>query len=350
MEQRIYRDETSRPFVIATAMMVAIFSIGTIGYTILSPTHSVLDAVYMTVITLTTVGYEEVIDLSESSGGRIFTIFLLLSGVGTFVYFFSTLTSFIVEGNVEQIFRRRRMATLIERLSGHYIVCGGEFTARHIVNELVQTERDFVLIAETETEIADIREHAGGTLVPAIVGDPTNDEILLAAGIERASGVFACMGSDKDNLIVTLSGRLLNPSTRIIARCADEDFVAKLRKAGADQVVSPSAIGGLRMASAMVRPSVVSFLDVMLRDKEQRFRIEESPVRAGSRLDGGTAGAMRDIADRSLLLIAVRTDAAIDEWVFNPPADLVLRPPMILVYIGSPGAKQELDRIAGATE
>lgn len=337
-----------RPFIVATLLMVIIFAIGTVGYTILSPKHSVLDAVYMTVITLTTVGYGEIIDLSNHPEGRVFTIFLLFTGVGTFVYFFSALTGFIVEGNIERIFRRRKMQKLIAHLSGHYIVSGAEFIARHIVRELVETERDVVLIAASEDDVADIRRHAGGAPFPAIVGDPTDDASLTEAGIARARGIFACMESDKDNLILTVSARLLNPEVKIVSRCVDEDFVAKIRKAGADHVVSPPMIGGLRMASAMVRPTVVTFLDVMLRDKEQRFRVEESAIASGSNADGATAGNLRARIDRAALLIAVRSDDAADGWVFNPPDDFVLRAPMTLVYVGSPGAKRDLDRICGA--
>lgn len=343
-------DSPYKPFIASTVMMLIIFTIGTVGYTILSPTHSVLDAVYMTVITLTTVGYGEIIDLSNHPEGRVFTIFLLFTGVGTFVYFFSSLTGFIVEGNIERIFRRRKMQKLIAHLKDHYIVSGAEFIARHIVRELVDTERELVLIASSEEAVADIRAHAGGAPFPAIVGDPTDDHNLVEAGIVRARGVFACMEADKDTLILTLSARLLNPNVKIVARCVDEDFVAKIRKAGADQVVSPPLIGGLRMASAMVRPTVVTFLDLMLRDKEQRFRVEESSIADGSRVDGMTAGQLRGLTDRSALLMAVRSDEGEDGWVFNPPDDFVLRAPMTLVYVGSPGAKKELDRISGGRE
>jgi voltage-gated potassium channel len=340
-------DSPYKPFIASTLMMIVIFAIGTVGYTFLSPTHSVLDAVYMTVITLTTVGYGEIIDMSDHPEGRVFTMFLLFTGVGTFVYFFSSLTGFVVEGNIERIFRRRKMQKLIAHLENHYIVSGAEFIARHIVRELVETERELVLIASSEEEVADIREHAGGAPFPAIVGDPTDDANLVEAGIARARGVFACMEADKDTLILTLSARLLNPNVKIVSRCVDEDFVAKIRKAGADQVVSPPLIGGLRMASAMVRPTVVTFLDVMLRDKGQRFRVEESAIASGSRVDGMTAGELRGHTDRSVLLMAVRSDEGDDGWVFNPPDDFVLRSPMTLDYIGNPDAKRELDRISG---
>lgn len=345
MSKGFLRNPAYRPFVVSTLLMLIIFSIGTAGYTVLSPTHSVLDAVYMTVITLTTVGYGEIIDLTNHPEGRIFTIFLLFTGVGTFVYFFSTLTGFIVEGNIERIFRRRKMQKLIANLTDHYIVSGAEFTARHIVRELIETERGVVLIASTEEEVEDIRRHAGGVELATIVGDPTGDACLIEAGIARARGVFACMESDKDNLILTVSARLLNPTVKIVAHCLDDDFVAKIRKSGADQVVSPPIIGGLRMASAMVRPTVVTFLDVMLRDKDQRFRVEESAVVPGSRADGLTAGALRASIDRSALVIAVRSEEHKEGWVFNPADDFVLRSPMVLVYVASPGAKKELDKI-----
>lgn len=341
---RLSLAERYRPILIATLMMLIVFTLGFAGYAIIGfPQHGLLDAAYMTVITLTTVGYGEIIDLSGHPAGRIFTMILLLLGVGTFLYFFSTLTGFIVEGSLENLFWRRKMEKSIRDLSGHYIVCGGGHTGEHIVRELLATERPFVLIESHEERIRDMHDHLG-VRFPAFAGDATDDETLLAAGVERASGLFAALSNDKDNLIITVSARLLQPGLRIVSRSSDESVERKVRKAGADVVVSPSMIGGLRMTSEMVRPHVVTFLDVMLRDREKRLRVEESTIASRSSLDGITAGELRRRAPEEMLLVALRS--ATGEWIYNPGDAVPLPATTTLVYLGSPEVRQEVDRLA----
>jgi voltage-gated potassium channel len=336
-----YTQELYRPFVISTVLMFGIFTIGVAGYMFFAPEASLLDAIYMTVITLTTVGYGEIVDLSTHPGGRVFTIVLLFFGVGTFVYFFSSLTGFIVEGNLEHLFWRRKMQKAIDQMKDHFIVCGGGYTGRHIVRELAQTGRDFVLIEGDENHVVDAEEFAGAKL-HVIIGDATDDHTLIGAGIERASGIFSCVSNDKDNLIVTVSARLLNPGVRIISRCMDEAVEQKIKKAGADVVISPNMIGGLRMASAMVRPTVVSFLDLMLRARE-RLRVEESTVASGSRLDGKTVEELRHLHPADALLIATRTPDG--DWQYNPLDEVKIVPGMTLIYMGSPGARGEMEKL-----
>ncbi len=337
-----FSEDLYRPFVISSALMAVIFVVGTGGYMFFAPEASILDAIYMTVITLTTVGYGEIIDLTNHPGARVFTMLLLFFGVGTFVYFFSSLTSFIVEGNLEHLFWRRKMQKEIDRLSDHYIVCGGGFTGRHIVRELAQTGRPFVLIEADEQHVLDAEKTADAHF-PVVLGDATDDDSLRQAGIERAKGLFSCVSNDKDNLIVTVSSRILNPTIRIVSRCMDEAVQKKIKSAGADIVISPNMIGGLRMASAMVRPNVVSFLDVMLRDRD-RLRVEESTVRADSNLDGKRVGEFRELHVPDVLLIALRMPD--ETWAYNPGDELRLAPDMTLIYMGSPGSREAVDKLA----
>ncbi len=337
--------ELFRPLVVATLLMIIIFTIGVTGYSIVGGSRTtLLDAIYMTVITLTTVGFEEHIDLSGHPGGQIFTIVLLFLGVGTFVYFFSSLTSFIVEGNLEHLFWRNRMEKDIDRLSDHYIVCGGGHTGQHIVAELLSTSRPFVLIEREEAHILELQEQLGARF-PALVGDATDDETLTAAGIRRAGGLFACLSNDKDNLIITVSARLIKPGIRIVCRATDAAQQKKLQRAGADVSVSPSMIGGLRMTSEMVRPTVVSFLDVMLRDRDRRLRVEESKIMPGGTAAGISTGELRRRAPREALLMAVRK--ADQQWLFNPGDDLRLEPGMTLIYMAGPEVREEMNRLAG---
>jgi len=338
--------EALRPTVRAALLLLIIFVGGTIGYAIIGgKEHSLLDAVYMTTITLTTVGYEEVIDLTGRPGAQIFTVLLLLTGTGTFVYFFSNLTAFLVEGTLERIFWRRRMAREIDRLSDHYVVCGVGGTGEHIVRELLETRRPFVVIDQDGDHVQQLHRKFDVEF-PTVVGDATEDEVLTAAGLGRARGLVACVSSDKDNILVTFTARNLNPRVRIVARCTDVRVESKLAHAGANAVVSPDRIGGLRLISELVRPTVVSFLDLMLRDSERRWRVEEVTVRRQSDLDGKTVGSLRDRAIRDFILLALRT--ADGKWTYNPGAELMFQAEMGIIFLGSPEARATIERAAAS--
>jgi voltage-gated potassium channel len=335
-----------RPLRRSGMLVLTAFIVGIAGFLILGGAeHGWINAVYMTVITLTTVGYTEVIDLSDSPGGRIFTTFLLLYGVGTFLYFFSTLTAFLVEGHVQRVLWRRRMQKMIEKLSGHTIVCGCGHTGEHIVEELINTGRPFAVVEIDEARVADLPERLGREF-PVVLGDATDDDALRAAGIERAAGLVACVSGDKDNLIATVSARLLNPSLRIVCRCIDERMEDKLRKAGADAIVSPNRIGGLRMVSEMVRPTAVSYLDLMLRDRERNLRVESTLVESGAVLDGASIGELKEQHIQDLLVLALSVDQ--DHWLFAPSDDTRIRAGSSVIYRGAPGAREAVERIASA--
>ena len=345
--RRLHVEESYRPLVVATLMMLIVGAIGIIGFAFLQPTYSLIDAVYMTVITLTTVGFEEHIVVRDRPVAMIFTIAILFLGVGTFVYFFSNLTEFFVAGNFERLIWRRKMRNAIHDLRDHYIVCGGGETGKHIVEELVATQRSFVLVESSQSIIDDLH-HSLRLEFPAVVGDATSDENLRAAAIDRARGLFASLGNDKENLLVTVSARLLNPRLRIVSKCIDLTIEEKIRNAGADVVVSPTLIGGLRMTSEMVRPTVVSFLDVMLRDRDRRYRVEESAISPGSMLDGKTVGFLREKRIGEALLVAIRLPSG--DWIYNPRDDMKLSPDANLVFIGSPDAREAIERATGTSK
>jgi voltage-gated potassium channel len=283
----------------------------------------------MTVITLATVGYGEIHPLS--SGGRIFTIFLIFSSVGTMGYAIASLTKFIIEGEFNQLLRGRRMSSQIANMKEHIILCGGGPTGLYIADELYKTHTPFVLIERNPETLNHIISMIGD--IPYIQGDAAHDDTLLQAGIERAKGLIAVLGEDKDNVFIVLSARSLNAKLRIVARVIEEENTEKLRKAGADEIVSPNAIGGLRMASIMIRPSVVGFLDQMLRVSNQVLRVEEIRVEDVPEMQGKTLEAT-DIRQKiGLLVLAVKSEDG--QYRFNPGVDYALQHGDVLIVMGT---------------
>jgi len=336
-----HASESTRPIIRAAILLLGVAVAGTIGFKVMSgPEYSWLDAAFMTVITLTTVGYGETIPVSGHPAQQAMVIVLLCAGVGTFLYFFSNVTAFFVEGTLDRMFWRRRMARQRKRLDDHFIVIGGGHTGEHVLKELLDTDRDVVLVEIDDARI-DLLYERFEREFPVIVGDGTDDGVLMEAGIERAAGLVSCMKNDNDNLLATFATRNLRPDIRIVARCMNESQRAKLKKAGANAVVSPNHIGGLRLVSELVRPVVVSFLDVMLREGNRGLRVEEVTVQEGSELDGLTVGALRARDIEGLVVVAImNTERA---WEMGPAGDRKLVPGEKVVIIAKPEARVQLE-------
>ncbi|MBL8503961.1 MAG: potassium channel protein [Rhodocyclaceae bacterium] len=322
-------------FLWSLAALVAVLAIGTYGYHLIGgDKYTLLDAFYMTFITLATIGYGEIIDMTNNPAGRIFTIFIGTAGLGTLWFMFSTLTVFILETDLNTAWRRRRMEKIIKRLHGHYIVCGYGRVGRNVAQELETTHRHFVAIDEDEAMLEAQKEKTPSLLF--LHGDASDDDMLIRADIEDARGVFAVTGDDSKNLMIALTAKQLNPNVRVVARCHELRNAEKMKKAGADTVVSPDFTGGMRIASAMVRPHVVSFLDEMLRT-EHKLRIEE--VAVPKHFESRSLGAL-GLRSPDYVLLAVRKHG---DWVFNPGEDYVIEPGTTLVAMASPHGRQELE-------
>jgi voltage-gated potassium channel len=324
----------------ALALLLCLMAIATAGYRLLGGSHvSFLEALYMAVITLSGVGYGEIVDTSHNPVLRLFNMGVVLVGVAITVYVFSVVAAFIVEVEIANPFWRRRMQKRIDELHGHYIVCGLGDTGRHAVEELQKTNTPHLAIdmsEETFKRLKELHPQTYGQLV-YVVGDATEEEVLDRAGIERARGLIAALPHDKENLVITVLVRQRFPKVRIVARSAEQKFSERILRAGANSTVSPSRIGGLRMASEIIRPHVVGFLDLMLREQSQTLRVEEVSVPAASpwinlaveRLGLGTG--------YNLLLLAVKKDAegAGPRLQFNPPADTVISQGDALIVMGN---------------
>ncbi|HET9650722.1 MAG TPA: potassium channel family protein [Usitatibacter sp.] len=322
-------------FVGAIAALVLVHLIGTLGYLYIGgPDARLIDALYMTFITVATIGYGEVFDMADNPGARVFTMFIGFVGIGTTWYLFSTFTAFILETNLSETYRRRRMMRTIAGLDGHYIVCGIGRVGGYVADELLKTDRRFVAIDSSAEAIAAHGERTGHEL--CLQGDAADDDVLQRAGIERCAGVFAVTGDDSRNLVICMSARALRPSARIVARVHDRRNVEKTRRAGADEIVSPDFTGGMRIASAMLRPHAVNFMDMMLRTGNN-LRVEEVvvPDACGER-------AVSSIpSSREYLLVAIHEKGG--RWNFNPaPADRV-RAGDCLVAIVTPQGRSAVE-------
>lgn len=304
------------------------------GYRLLGgPSVGFLNALYMAVITFAGVGYAEVVDTSHNPGLRLFNIVVVFFGVTIMVYVFSVVTAFLVEGELTHIFWRRKMQKKIKELRDHYIVCGLGDTGRCVIEELQKTSSPHVVIEHSEEVLARYREQASsGHELLSVTGDATDEEVLQAAGLERAHGLIAALDPDKDNLVITVMVRQKNPRIRIVARCTDQRFADKLLRAGANSTVSPNRIGGLRLASEVLRPHVVSFLDLMLKEQTRTLRIEEIEVGPSQWVEK-RVGDLQLKLRFGLLLLAVKDANGATFWA-NPPESLALRQGTVLIVMG----------------
>jgi voltage-gated potassium channel len=319
--------------------LVIVLLIGTIGYLFIGEgRYSILDCLYMTVITITTIGYGEIIDLSGKPMGRVFTMFIAFSGIGMAAYLFSKVTAFMVEGRLQEIFWRRKMEKVIGKLKQHYIICCVEGVGFYIVKELHSTKRPCVIVDHDKARAERIIGNLENELF--LEGDPTDSDLLIKAGINEARGLFAVTKVDNDNLVISLTAKTLNPGVKVVAACNDLKNMEKIKKAGADAIVSPSYIGGLRIASEMIRPTVVSFLDTMMRDQEENLRIEEISI--GESFVNEPIKTLSLKKYRNVLLLAIRGK---EGWVYNPGEDYILKKDDILIIMTTPEEKFELEKI-----
>ena len=325
-----------RGLLVGIALLLGVHVVGTLGYHhIGQPNANWIDSFYMTFITVATIGYSEVIDLNHHPYGRLFTVFIAVVGIGTMSYLFSTFVALLVDADLNNTLRSKRMEKQIARMRGHYIVCGIGRVGSNVAIELLATGRPFVVIESDQAALDRWLEEHPDTLY--LHHDAADDEALQKAGILNAAGVFAVTADDSHNLMVALSVKLLNPKARLVARLHDIRNADKARKAGADEIVSPDFTGGMRIASAMVRPHVVNFMDQMLRS-DRGLRVEEVPVPAD--FCGSTIGQVAPTSPDYVLLAIHDANA----WQFNPDATHPVRAGDILVLMTESAGRLQIEQ------
>jgi len=328
-------DQTIRRALQLSALLVFILCAGVLGYHYIEG-WPLFDSLYMTVITLATVGYGETHPLSLA--GRAFTIFLILGGMSIIFYALTEITTFVVEGEMTGFLRRRRMNRHISKLKNHYILCGAGRSGSQVLTELRKTGRNCVVV---EKDPAKVR-HLLGERVPVVEGEATEDHVLRSAGIERATGLVTALPSDKDNLFVVITARGLNSKIRIVSKVEEITAREKFLRSGADTAVSATFIGGMRMASELIRPTTVSFLDTMLYGTPS-LRVEEVTVAPASKCVGVQLGKCEPLTVSGVVLVSVK-DNSKTGFRFNPPRDTLLKSGDTLIVIGDRAQVSQLKK------
>lgn len=321
-----------RALVGPTLTLIGLTVIGTVGYEVIDERYSLLDSVYMTLITITTVGYQEVHPLSGS--GRIFTMLLLLGGVLTFFWAAGEVVQVVVSGQLQKALRRRRMERSLNDLDNHFIVCGYGRMGRHVSMHFSEHGYPFVIIDENPDLLKGFSLRHG---IP-LVGDASSDPILKKARIDRARALITVTGDDADNLFITLSARLLNEKLYVVSRAEDESTQEKLLRAGASRVVTPYVLGGVSIAQAVLRPTVVEFIDLATGSEHIELQMEEVHLKQGSSLIGMPIMESMLRKQHGIFIIAIKKKSG--KMEYNPPGDTVLEIGDTLVALGH---RRELD-------
>ncbi len=303
---------------------------------------TLMEALYFAVICASTVGFGEIDGLGSVPFGRAVAVGIILSSLGVVAYFQSALTTFLVQDVIGNRLRTRRMQKMIESLEDHVIVAGAGSLGAYVIAELVATHTPFVVVDKSRSHVEAISRELKHK-VPFVQGDATLDAVLQSARIEKASGVIAALTEDRDNLFVTISARGFNTKARIVSKVVAPDAAQKLLRAGANAVVSPTKIGGLRIASEMLRPTTVGFLDRMLQAKGKALRFDEVAVPDGSWLAGKE---LRDVPLRRAHGVSVVALYKGEEMTVNPAPDARIEAGMVLVVVGEVERVRELRRVA----
>ena len=324
---------------IATALLAlaVVLGGGTLGYTVIG--LSPLDALYQTVTTVSTVGFREL--FPQSTSGKVFTILLILTGVGTVLYAFGVVLEAVIEGDLFDVWGRRRMERKINDLKGHVIVCGFGRVGRAVAANLAASGEAFVIVDQDAERLAD-------SDYLTIVGDATDDDVLRHAGIERARALVAATSTDTTNVYLTLSGRALRPDLFIVGRARIADSESKLVRAGADRVINPQAIGGARIAALLMQPHVAEFLDVVTHEAQLEFRLAEVLVRTESPLADRSLREARLRERTGALVLALR--GAAGQFTTNPGPETVVSGGDVLIVIGTSNQIEDLVVLAAQTD
>ena len=326
------------PFIIPILVLILVIIIGTVGY-ILIENYRLLDAFYMTIITIATVGYEEVHPLSDA--GMLFTSFLIITSFGTFAYAVSSITRFVIDGEFNNLFKLQKLNSSIEKLSDHVIICGYGRNGRQAAQVLKKHNKRFVVI-EKNIKLTESLNHKFQDLV--LTGDSTQDEILLKAGILKAKALITTLPADADNVFIVLTARNLNPKLTIISRASEDGSDIKIKIAGADNVIMPDKVGGAHMASLVMKPDVMEFIDHITAQGGDNNNLEE--INFSHLPDHLKNKTLKDLEIRNKSganIIGFKTETG--QYIINPSADTLIIPQAKIFVLGTPEQLRKLKEL-----
>lgn len=318
--------------------LLILISISTVGYRFMLDI-SFTDALYMTIITISTVGYKEVVDMTPLA--KVFSIFVIFAGIGLVGYTFTTLEIIILESNFKSIRRNKAMKKKIEEMKNHIIIAGGSESTEVMFKRFQHSKKDFVVIEKDKAKIESFMNRE----IPALLGDATSEEVLLRAGIERASGFISTLHTDADNIVAVLTARYLNKDLYIVSRAIEKNSRDKLLKAGADNTVSSNEIGGSRMAALVLRPTIISFLDTITRAGEVELDLEDIMLGPGSGMCNQSLKQIQIPQKIGLTVLATKKGNSKD-IEFNPNPNEELREGDSLIVLGTPEQILKLRELA----
>lgn len=327
-----------KKFTLFITLLISIMFIGTFGYRLLLDVP-LIDAFYMTVITISTVGYIEVAQMSPEA--KLFSVFIIFISLGTVGYLFSSIVSSFMEGDIKEAFRRRFMEKKIENFRNHYILCGAGETGWNAIKRFQKSNVDFVVIENDEAIVKELLDEG----IPTIFGDASHEETLDKARIKTARGLIASLSKDSDNVFTVLTARELNPDLYIVSRAIDKNSHLKLKRAGANNTISPNEIGGSRMAALMLRPSVISFLDIITHAGDVVLDLEDVVICKNSPIMDKSLKDVKIPEKTGLIVLAIRKTGS-EKLQFNPHSDEVLQLGDTMIVLGKQDQVNELRKLA----
>lgn len=330
-----------RPIIYAALALILLVSAGVYCFISLE-NKSFMDALWLTVTSITTVGFGDVVP--STTTGRIITIFLMLSGIGMLTYVLGTVFAGMLEGQLRDIWGKRKMMKEILKLRNHIVVCGAGRVGREVVTELLQEHQRFVVIEKDPARLEELRSD-GGVLFMA--GDATEDKVLLSVRVPQARAVITTLAEDAGNLMITMACKDFNPEARVVARANRPESIIRLRRAGADTVVCPSAIAGNRMALASTKPASVAFVETLVEDRDIDLNLEELILNEKSSLVGKELKDSRIRLNFGVMVLAIRRG---DENIINPNPTEKLMAGDLLILCGSADKLTLLEKVAAGEE
>jgi voltage-gated potassium channel len=325
-----------RRYLIIAGLLCFTLVVGTVGFEVIEG-YSWFEGFYMTLTTITTVGYQEMRPLSHA--GRVFNSFLILFGVSAMFLAVGAMTQTIIELELQDRYGKRRKRRMIEDLNDHFIVCGFGRVGRNACYEFQRADASFLVIDRNEQRVA--KAETAGML--AIVADATRDDSLREAGVLRAKGLIAALPSDAENLFIILSAKTLNPKLTVVTRVSEEEAGEKLRRAGADTVLTPYTMAGRQLADSLLRPHVVEFLDFARSNIGSQITMEQVSVASNGELTGGSRGQLSELRKSGVIVLAIRTQSG--ETIFNPPTEVAISGGDVLIVMGERSSLQKLEQI-----